>query len=94
VLHIALIVGVAYLAVAILGFLVIFPILRAGREADRSMAAEQFELPVSAEEAELPAVAQAAAAAAASVSKAPARTRSRRFARRARRPVAVRRPGV
>lgn len=86
-LHIALIVGVAYLAVAVLGYLVIFPILRAGREADRSMA-EELELSAVAEEVEAPVEAPAAAAPRS------ARLRSGRFARRARRPLAARRPGA
>ncbi len=81
-LHIALIAGGIYLCAAGLAYLVVFPILRAGREADRWMDAEELPEP----EATAPVAAE----------RAQTRTRFRRrsrFARRSRRPLATRRPG-
>jgi hypothetical protein len=90
--HIALIVGIAYVGTAVLGYLVVFPILRAGKEADRSMAEEEVQLPVTAEAAGEPVPTPAAAAERAASQQQSARVRVGRFARRPRRPVAARRP--
>jgi hypothetical protein len=91
--HIALIVGIAYVGTAVLGYLVVFPILRAGKEADRSMAEEEeVQLSVTAEAAGEPVPTPAAAAERAASQQQSARVRVGRFARRARRPVAARRP--
>lgn len=89
-LHIAVIVGIAYAGMAILGYTAVLPILRAGREADRSKAADELEPPLGAQPIEVQAPAPAKPRSAAGV----ARVRHGRFARRARRPLAVRRPGV
>jgi hypothetical protein len=81
-LHIALIAGAAYLLLAGLAYLAVFPILRAGRQADRRMDAEELPQP----EATTPATVER--------EQTSARFRRRsRFARRARRPLAGRRPG-
>jgi hypothetical protein len=81
-LHIALIAGGVYLLVAGLAYLVVFPILRAGREADRWMDAEELPEP----EATTPVTVER--------EQTTARFRRRsRFARLSRRPLAGRRPG-
>lgn len=80
-LHIALIAGGAYLLMAGLAYLVMFPILRAGGEADRWMDTEELPEP------------EATTAVTVEREQTTARFRRRsRFARRSRRPLAGRRP--
>jgi hypothetical protein len=78
VLHIALIVAGAYACAAVLAYLLVLPILRAGRAADESMAAEELPQQAAAED-DKPAPARR-------------RFRRRRAARRIVVPLAGRRP--